>query len=230
MKKFTDIKPQHRSPSPEISPISQDKQIYIKRNLANQLDYCETVRKAVLDWLLSFPGGITKKDFQLQLVKLDKDPEKAISQLQRSKGYRSIRQVEREKPPKLEVPVIDALAQDNLIAIEGAKGRKAILDFLQDLPPSGVYILDVPELLLEYTDLHHKGASAQMIEQSNKASILVITGLEKPVGLPFHIREVLTQLAQVRSRYPDKFTLSTYNYTHTWFIPEYATYFKHYSI
>lgn len=229
MKNFTDIK-SHRSPSPEISPVPTDKQIYIKRNLVNQLDYCETVRQAVLDWLLSFPGGITKKDFQLQLVKLDKDPEKAISQLQRSHGYRSIRQVEREKPPKLEIPVIDALAQDNLIAIEGAKGRKAILDFLQDLPPSGVYILDIPELLLEYTDFHHKGTSAQMIEQSNKASILVITGLEKPVGLPFHIREVLTQLAQVRSRYPDKFTLSTYNYTHTWFIPEYATYFKHYSI
>jgi hypothetical protein len=166
----------------------------------------------------------------LQLVKLDKDPEKAISQLQKSKGYRTIRQVEREKPPKLEVSVIDALAQDNLIAIEGARGKKAILDFLQEISSSGVYILDVPELLLEYTDFHHKGTSAQMIEKSNKASILVITGLEKPVGLPFHIREVLTQLAQVRSRYQDKFTLSTYNYTHTWFIPEYATYFKHYSI
>lgn len=229
MKKFTDIK-STRPQNPQPAPVPQDRQLYIKRNLVDQLDYKPDVKQAVLDWLLSFPGGITKKDFQLQLVKLDKDPEKAISQLQKSKGYRSIRQVEREKPPKLEIPIIDALAQDNLIAIEGARGKKAILDFLQDLPPSGVYILDVPELLLEYTDFHHKGASAQMIEQSNKASILVITGLEKPVGLPFHIREVLTQLAQVRSRYPDKFTLSTYNYTHTWFIPEYATYFKHYSI
>lgn len=229
MKKFTDIK-STRPQNPQPAPVPQDRQLYIKRNLVDQLDYRADVKQAVLDWLLSFPGGITKKDFQLQLVKLDKDPEKAISQLQKSKGYRTIRQVEREKPPKLEIPIIDALAQDNLIAIEGARGKKAILDFLQDLPPSGVYILDIPELLLEYTDFHHKGASAQMIEQSNKASILVITGLEKPVGLPFHIREVLTQLAQVRSRYPDKFTLSTYNYTHTWFIPEYATYFKHYSI
>lgn len=229
MKKFTDIK-SNRPQNPQPAPVPQDKQLYIKRNLVDQLDYKPDVKQAVLDWLLSFPGGITKKDFQLQLVKLDKDPEKAISQLERSKGYRTIRQVEREKPPKLEVPVLDALAQDNLIAIEGAKGKKAILDFLQDLPPSGVYVLDIPELLLEYTDFHHKGTSAQMIEQSNKASILVITGLEKPVGLPFHIREVLTQLAQVRSRYQDKFTLSTYNYTHTWFIPEYATYFKHYSI
>lgn len=229
MKKFTDIK-SNRQQNPQPAPVPQDKQLYIKRNLVDQLDYKPDVKQAVLDWLLSFPGGITKKDFQLQLVKLDKDPEKAISQLQKSKGYRTIRQVEREKPPKLEVPVIDALAQDNLIAIEGARGKKAILDFLQEISSSGVYILDVPELLLEYTDFHHKGTSAQMIEKSNKASILVITGLEKPVGLPFHIREVLTQLAQVRSRYPDKFTLSTYNYTHTWFIPEYATYFKHYSI
>lgn len=229
MKKFTDIK-SNRQPNPQPAPVPQDKQLYIKRNLVDQLDYKPDVKQAVLDWLLSFPGGITKKDFQLQLVKLDKDPEKAISQLQKSKGYRTIRQVEREKPPKLEVPVIDALAQDNLIAIEGARGKKAILDFLQEISSSGVYILDVPELLLEYTDFHHKGTSAQMIEKSNKASILVITGLEKPVGLPFHIREVLTQLAQVRSRYQDKFTLSTYNYTHTWFIPEYATYFKHYSI
>lgn len=229
MKKFTDIK-SNRQQNPQPAPVPQDKQLYIKRNLVDQLDYKPDVKQAVLDWLLSFPGGITKKDFQLQLVKLDSDPEKAISQLQKSKGYRSIRQVEREKPPKLEVPVIDALAQDNLIAIEGARGKKAILDFLQEISSSGVYILDVPELLLEYTDFHHKGTSAQMIEKSNKASILVITGLEKPVGLPFHIREVLTQLAQVRSRYQDKFTLSTYNYTHTWFIPEYATYFKHYSI
>lgn len=229
MKKFTDIK-SNRQPNPQPAPVPQDKQLYIKRNLVDQLDYKPDVKQAVLDWLLSFPGGITKKDFQLQLVKLDKDPEKAISQLEKSKGYRTIRQVEREKPPKLEVPVIDALAQDNLIAIEGARGKKAILDFLQEISSSGVYILDVPELLLEYTDFHHKGTSAQMIEKSNKASILVITGLEKPVGLPFHIREVLTQLAQVRSRYQDKFTLSTYNYTHTWFIPEYATYFKHYSI
>lgn len=229
MKKFTDIK-SNRQQNPQPAPVPQDKQLYIKRNLVDQLDYKPDVKQAVLDWLLSFPGGITKKDFQLQLVKLDKDPEKAISQLQKSKGYRTIRQVEREKPPKLEVPVIDALAQDNLIAIEGARGKKAILDFLQEISSSGVYILDVPELLLEYTDFHHKGTSAQMIEKSNKASILVITGLEKPVGLPFHIREVLTQLAQVRSRYQDKFTLSTYNYTHTWFIPEYATYFKHYSI
>lgn len=229
MKKFTDIK-SNRQQNPQPAPVPQDKQLYIKRNLVDQLDYETDVKQAVLDWLLSFPGGITKKDFQLQLVKLDKDSEKAISQLQKSKGYRTIRQVEREKPPKLEVPVIDALAQDNLIAIEGARGKKAILDFLQEISSSGVYILDVPELLLEYTDFHHKGTSAQMIEKSNKASILVITGLEKPVGLPFHIREVLTQLAQVRSRYPDKFTLSTYNYTHTWFIPEYATYFKHYSI
>lgn len=229
MKKFTDIK-SNRQPNPQPAPVPQDKQLYIKRNLVDQLDYETDVKQAVLDWLLSFPGGITKKDFQLQLVKLDKDPAKAISQLEKSKGYRTIRQVEREKPPKLEVPVLDALAQDNLIAIEGAKGKKAILDFLQEISSSGVYILDVPELLLEYTDFHHKGTSAQMIEKSNKASILVITGLEKPVGLPFHIREVLTQLAQVRSRYPDKFTLSTYNYTHTWFIPEYATYFKHYSI
>ena len=229
MKKFTDIK-SNRQPNPQPAPVPQDKQLYIKRNLVDQLDYKPDGKQAVLDWLLSFPGGITKKDFQLQLVKLNSDPEKAISQLEKSKGYRTIRQVEREKPPKLEVPVLDALAQDNLIAIEGAKGKKAILDFLQEISSSGVYILDVPELLLEYTDFHHKGTSAQMIEKSNKASILVITGLEKPVGLPFHIREVLTQLAQVRSRYQDKFTLSTYNYTHTWFIPEYATYFKHYSI
>lgn len=228
MKDFTSLPA--RTPQPLPAPKTEDRQLFIKRNLANGAERSEQVREAILQWLLSFNGGMTKKEFTTQLCKLDSDDTKAIKQLQSSLNKRTIKPVPREKPPKIALnEILPTLATRYSIAIEAQAGKKLIEKFLSTLPEAGVYILDVNELILEYTDYQHRGKAGEIIEAANRATVLVIEGLEKPIALAYHIKDTLYQLAAVRKKDKEKFTLSTWNYTHAWYIPEYAEMFTHYS-
>lgn len=228
MKDFRNLPP--RPPQPLPAKPTEDRQLFIARNLANSLDRSAEVKQAVVEWLLSFQGAMSRKEFERQLPKLNYDDAKALLQLSNSKGKRTLQQLPREKPPKLEGTIISELVRYKLVAIEGAKGKKAIESFLADLPPGGVYILDVNELILEYVDYQHRGKAGDIIAAANRADILVIEGLEKPISLAYHIKDTLYQLAAVRKKAEDKYTVSTYNCTHTWYIPEYAELFQHFSV
>ncbi|MCM1322830.1 MAG: hypothetical protein NC218_01455 [Acetobacter sp.] len=229
MKDFTKLPP--RPPAPLPTPEKTDKYIFSKKAWAKSITRSPAVQQAVEDWLLSFKGGMAKKDFESQLCKLHADDEKAIKQLSDSNGKRIIRQAPRDKPPKLQTDVITALATYKSVAIEANSGKKAIEAFLDSLQnTTGVYILDVNELILEYTDYQHRGKAGEIIEAANRADILVIEGLEKPIALAYHIKDTLYQLAAVRHKKDRKYTLSTWNYTHEWYIPEYKELFTHFSV
>lgn len=228
MKDFTELG--RRPPQPLPAKSYSDKYIRSKRAWAASLDRSQQVKQAVEDWLLSFDGGMTKKDFQLQLCKLHSSDEVAIKQLTESAGKRTIRQAPRDKPPKLNMRVVEALGRYRMVAIEGKSGKAAIEKFINTLPSAGVYILDMNELILEYVDYQHRGKAGEIIEAANRADILIIEGLEKPIALAYHIKDTLYQLAAVRKKQEDKFTLSTWNYTHAWYIQEYAELFTHFSV
>ena len=227
MKDFTKLpkrQPIQTPPQPVVG-----NQIFIARSLASSVNRSPQIVQAIVDWLMSFQGAMSKQVFNKQMCKLSNDDDKALRQLQDSHGKRVLAQVPREKPPKLTIPIMQALAEYTMVAIEGNLGKRAITKFLDTLSPVGVYILNVNELILEYTDYQHRGRAGDIIEQANRADVLVIEGLEKPIALAYHIKDTLFQLAEVRSR-ANKYTLSTYNYTHDWYIPEYKKMFKHFSV
>lgn len=229
MKDFTQLT--RKTPAPVVSQQDkQDKEFFVKRSLARSIDKAPEIQEAVLQWLMSFQGAISKEQFTKQICKLSNKDSEALSQLDKSKGRRVLQNVPREKPPKLPAPLLDVLAKYHSVAVEAAAGRKAIEQSLATLPPSGIYILDVNELILEYTDYKHRGRAGEIIDAAHKASILVLEGLEKPIALAYHIKDTLFQLASVRRKDPDKYTLSTWNYTHKWYIPEYIEYFTLFSV
>ena len=229
MKDFTQLT--RKAPVSLVSQqAKEEKEFFVKRSLARSINRDPDVQEAVLSWLTSFQGAMSKEQFNKQLCKLSVKNSEALTQLEKSKGRRVIQNVPREKPPKMPAPIIDLLAKYNSVAIEAAAGRKAIDDFLKTLPPSGIYILDVNELILEYTDYQHRGKAGEIIDAAHKASILVIEGLEKPIALAYHIKDTLFQLASVRRKDKDKYTLSTWNYTHKWYISEYIEYFTLFSV
>ena len=214
----------------DITDQKLDRQVFIKRNLANSIDRSVTVIQAVADWLLSFPTGITTVSFKAQVQRLDSDDTKAIQQLSLSKGKRTLSNPPREKPPKLKVEIVEALEVSNSVAIEAASGRKLIEEFLKDCPQIGTYVLDVNELVLEYVDYTHRGKAGDIIHEASRAELLIILGLEKPISLAYHIRDTLFQIVSVRAKDKGKYTISTWNYTHSWYIPDYEKQFTIYSI
>lgn len=228
MREFGDL-PRRPTRSIETS-LDNDRQVFIKRNLANGLDRSEAVRQAALQWLLSFPSGMSKKDFQLQMVKLSDDDKLAMEQFVNSTGKRTLKQVPRQKPPKLDTDIYTALAKYQSVILEMAEGKKEIDKFLKTVPKGGLYVLDVNELILEYTDYQHRGRAGEIIEAANRANILVVMGLQKSISLAYHMRDTLYQIAAVRKKDPDKYTLSTWNYTHAWFIPDYGNLFTIFSV
>lgn len=229
-KDFSDLTRKSDRVQPVIQTTEEDRQIFIKRNLVKSLDRSEQVRAAVLEWLLSFNGGITTKAYKAQMVRLDQDDTKALQQLELSSKRRTLANPPRVKPPKLTTDIITALEQHNSIAIEASSGRKLIEKFMDSCPEVGTYILDMNELVLEYVDYSHRGKAGDIIHQSNRADILIILGLEKPISLAYHIRDTLFQILSVRSKDADKYTISTWNYTHGWYMPDVKDSLEHYSV
>ena len=171
-----------------------------------------------------------KKTFTNQLCRLEQDDTVALKQLSDSKGKRVIRLPPRQRPPKIALRNIAfELTQHNFVIIEGQTGRDLINKFRSTLPDLGTYVLDMNELVLEYVDYQHRGRAGDIIESANRADVLFIMGLEKSIALPYHIKDTLYQLASVRAKQKDKYTISTWNFTHEWYIPDYSKFFTHFS-
>lgn len=204
------------------------RQISIKKKLVASVDRSNLVLEGIMEWVLSFPSGMTKQDFTAQIIRLDGEDGKAIEQLTKSKGKRVLVNPPRIKPPKLTAEVIEALERNNAIAIEASSGRKVIEEFLESCPETGTYELDVNELVLEYVDYSHRGKAGEIISRANRAEILIILGLEKPISLAYHIRDTLFQIASVRAKDKGKYTITTWNYTHEWYMPDFKKQFTHY--
>lgn len=218
----------------DIKPIVQiqpqtDKQLHIKRNMVKSVNRSEEVKLAIIDWLLSFTGGITSKALEAQVLRLDENDNKSIQQLANSKGKRILANPPREKPPKLAIEIVEALEQYHAVAIEASSGKKQIELFLEDCPEIGTYILDINELVLEYVDYSHRGKAGEIIHESSRADVLIILGLEKPISLAYHIRDTIYQILSVRAKDSTKYTLSTWNYTHGWYMPDVEKALKIYS-
>lgn len=212
-----------------ITSPQLDKQGHIKRNQSRSVNRSPEVQSAVLEWLLSFDGGMTTKSFEAQIIRLDADDDKAMQQLQMSRGKRILSNPPRIKPPKLETDIIQALAQNSAIAIEAASGRKRIEKFISNCPEIGTYILDMNELASEYIDYSNRGKAGQIIHDSKRAEVLIILGLDRPISLAYHIRDTLYQIVALRLKDGNKYTLSTWNYTHDWYMPEVKDLLIHYS-
>ena len=228
-KDFTDLT-RRQTPTIVQAIPETNKQVFIKKNLAKSCGRTDIVAKAILEWLLSFETGITSKAFTAQIIRLDANDEKAVQQLESSKGKRTLSNPSRIKPPKLEEEIVTVLEEHNAIAIEASTGRKLIEEFLRDCPEIGTYILDMNELVLEYVDYSHRGKAGGIIHEANRADILIILGLEKPISLAYHIRDILYSIASVRAKDKNKYTITTWNYTHEWYIPDFKNLFMHYSI
>lgn len=224
-----DDMPSRKHAEPVETPQYDPRQLAIKRNLAKGLDRSDAIKEAVYQWLVSMNGGMNKKTFSLQMVKLSNDDEIALKQLADSKGSRTLKQAPRKIPPKLDTDIYTALADYHSVAIEMYAGKKIIDKFINETPKGGLYVLDVNELILEYVDYQHRGRAGEIIEAATRASILVVTGLQKSISMAYHIRDTLYQIASVRAKDPNKYTLSTWNYTHMWFIPDYGNLFTIFS-
>lgn len=230
MRDFFDLKKKAPQPLPSPKLEAEEKTYFVKRALAWGVDRSEPVRQAIFEWLLSFEGVILKKTFVNQLCRLEQDDEVALKQLSRSKGKRVIQLPPRQKPPKVELKNIAyELTQHNFVMIEGHSGAALINKFKSTLPDLGTYVLDMNELVLEYVDYQHRGRAGDIIEQASRADVLFIMGLEKPIALAYHIKDTLYQLVSVRAKQKDKYTVSTWNYTHEWYIPDYSKFFTHFS-
>lgn len=230
MKDFFDLKKKLPQPLSSTKQVAEEKTYFVKRSLAWGVDRSEAVRQAIFDWLLSFDGAMLKKTFTTQLCRLEADDAVALQQLERSKGKRTIQLPPRVKPPKIDLSNIAyELTQNNLVIIEGRSGLELIKKFKQSLPELGTYVLDVNELILEYVDYQHRGRAGDIIESASKADVLFITGLERSIALPYHIKDTLYQLASVRAKQKDKYTISTWVYTHEWYIEDYSKMFTHFS-
>jgi hypothetical protein len=229
MKKTLEDLKRNTIPEQPIMKPQTDKQMFAKHGMIKSVGRSEAVRFAVLDWLLSFQGGITSKALEAQVIRLDADDNKAIQQLELSRGKRILANPPREKPPKLETEIIDALEKNNSVAVEASRGRKLIESFIKDCTQIGTYTLDINELALEYVDYNHKGRAGEIIHEASRAEVLIILGLEKPISLAYHLRDTIFQIIAVREKDQSKYTLSTWNYTHGWYMPEVEKLLTHYS-
>ena len=195
MKLFEEVKPEQKIVEKPIVDNAE----FIKRNLMKSVQRTGAVYNAIADWLFSFEGGITKKLFDAQMKRLDWDDEKALEQLSRAKGKRTIPLAPAPKMPKLEGTLIEKMLEEKYVAVYGRKFKPAIKELVSQLKECGtVYVLQVEELILQFKDYEHKGSSPQMIDSAIGADFLVIVDLEMPIHIEWHIHEALNRIGRKR--------------------------------
>lgn len=206
--KFFENRPVERK---EVQKPVVDSSEFIKNNLMKSVDRSKEVRDAVRKWLFSFDGAITKKAFEHQMRRLDFDDEKALEQLERALGRRTIPLPPAPRPPKMQGSVIENMVKDTYVAISGRGYKNVIREAVKELKQFGtVYVLSVEELIVEFKSYEEKGNSPQMIEKAIEADFLVIVDLEIPMTLEWHIREAINRIGRLRSKYK-KPIISTWN-------------------
>lgn len=198
MKGFEDIE---CNPAQEAEKI--DKYAFQKQRLLFNLTRSEEVCSSVQKWLFSFQGGMSKETFIQQISKLDFDDTKALEQLEKSMGKRSI---VKKRVVSAPLPVasdaINHLSKGELfIAVAGKEEalHRYIRNTYQTLKTCGVtYVLDLNDLRLEWVDKYQKGKSPEMLQKSKEAEFLIVVGLETPLDLPFYIGDTLNAIRRYR--------------------------------
>ena len=175
------------------------------------VDRSKVVREAVERWLFSFDGAITKDRFEGQMRRLDFDDEKALLQLQKAEGRRTIPLPPAPRPPVMEKSIVETMVEDTYVAVSGRRHKKLIKEAVQELKKFGdVYVLSIEELIVEFKSYNEKGKGPQMIEKAIETDFLVIVDLEMPIHLEWHINEAIERIGRLREK-NNKPIISTWN-------------------
>lgn len=207
MKFFQDKKVERK----EVKKPIVDNSAFIKKNLMKSVDRSQVVRDAVESWLFSFDGAMTKDRFEGQMKRLDFDDEKALLQLQKATGRRTVPLPPAPRPPTMEKGIVETMVEDTYVAVSGRRCRKLIKEAVQELKKFGtVYVLSVEELIVEFKSFDEKGRGPQMIEQAIETDFLIIVDLEMPIHLEWHINEAIERIGRLREK-AKKPIISTWN-------------------
>lgn len=195
MKLFEDKPVEHKQTEPPVV----DSSVYIKQNLMKSVDRNNSVRQAVERWLFSFEGGITKAMFEQQMKRLDRDDEKALSQLDKAIGRRTIPLAPPPKNPPLPQPLYIQMVEDTYVAVHGRKFKSQIKEAVTELSQCGdVYVLSMEELIVQFKGYSDKGRSPQMIQKAIDCDFLIVVDLEMPLHLEWHINEAICRIGRMR--------------------------------
>ncbi len=207
MKFFRDKKIERK----EIKKPVVDKSAFIKQNLMKSVDRSKVVREAVEKWLFSFDGAITRDRFDGQMRRLDFDDEKALLQLQKAEGRRTIPLPPAPRPPVMEKSIVETMVEDTYVAVSGRRHKKLIKEAVQELKKFGdVYVLSIEELIVEFKSFNEKGKGPQMIQEAIETDFLIIVDLEIPIHLEWHINEAIERIGRLREK-NNKPIISTWN-------------------
>lgn len=207
MKFFQDKKVERK----EVKKPVVDNSVFIKQNLMKSVDRSQVVREAVEKWLFSFDGAMTRDRFEGQMRRLDFDDEKALLQLQKAVGRRTIPLPPAPRPPKMEKGIVETMVEDTYVAVSGRRHKKLIKEAVQELKKFGdVYVLSIEELIVEFKSFNEKGKGPQMIEKAIETDFLIIVDLEMPIHLEWHINEAIERIGRLREK-SKKPIVSTWN-------------------
>lgn len=207
MKFFQDKKVERK----EVKKPVVDNSVFIKQNLMKSVDRSQVVREAVEKWLFSFDGAMAKDRFEGQMRRLDFDDEKALLQLQKAVGRRTIPLPPAPRPPKMEKGIVETMVEDTYVAVSGRRHKKLIKEAVQELKKFGdVYVLSIEELIVEFKSFNEKGKGPQMIEKAIETDFLIIVDLEMPIHLEWHINEAIERIGRLREK-SKKPIVSTWN-------------------
>ncbi len=207
MKFFQDKKIERK----EVKKPIVDNSAFIKQNLMKSVDRSKVVREAVERWLFSFDGAMTKNRFEGQMKRLDFDDEKALLQLQKAAGRRTIPLPPAPRPPVMEKSIVETMVEDTYVAVSGRRHKKLIKEAVQELKKFGdVYVLPIEELIVEFKSFNEKGKGPQMIEKAIETDFLIIVDLEMPIHLEWHINEAIERIGRLREK-AKKPIISTWN-------------------
>lgn len=199
MKQFDDIE----MTSEEVKPQVYDKYALQKQKLIFNVTREQEVCDALLRWLMSFQGGMSKEAFTSQVSKLSFQTSEALQQIEKSVGKRSIAKIKEVQAPLPEVGDVIQMLADGVLFIAVSGTERALHAFIrntyQTLKRLGrTYVLDLNDLRLEWVDKFQKGKSPQMIQSAKDAEFLLIVGFETPIDLPFYIGDTLNTLRRYR--------------------------------
>lgn len=225
MKTFNDLEEREQK-----EPSFIDKYVYQKQRLLFNLTRSQKVCSAIEKWLMSFEGGMSKETFIQQVSKLDYNDDRAISQIEKSMGKRSIQKRKSAYPTLPEVRDIVSMLADGILFIAVAGSERALHSYIrttyQTLKGLGrTYVLDLNDMRLEWVSEYQKGKSPEMIQKAKEAEFLIIVGFEAPIDLPFYMRSTVSTIRRYRveRKLPIISTFSSFREKERFF-----TYFKKY--
>ena len=199
MKQFDDIE----MTSEDVEPVAYDKYALQKQRLIFNVTREPKVCDALLRWLMSFQGGMSKEAFTSQIMKLSPQTSQAIEQIEKSLGKRSICKIKStEKPYPPVGDIIQYLASGNIfIAVNGQERplKTFIRNTYQTLKDLGrTYVLDMNELRLKWVDKYNQGESSVILRSAMDSEFLIVIGFEAPLHLESWIGDWFGSLRRYR--------------------------------